>query len=215
VHGPSRYASLNIPNLHTEQTILHILQILCLPDGANVTAFLLHTCSESMRLELGWVGELFDAPIILQNAITPSWIKHIWLTSQSSDICIHMGIFCLPPRQDNIEIMRLFLQHSFCEPDTLISLNRCQMYLHAFWVSDLCTGSGDSTPYRSGEDHILCNSPWQWPKMIKPSPSNWRNRQLALTASLHLSQDKCLVHPLCPWLITPTHPRWYFEPNTD
>jgi len=108
-----------------EQTILHILQILCLPNRANVTAFLLHTCSESMRLELGWVGELFDAPIILQNAITPSWIKHVWVTLQSLDIRIHTGIFCLPPRQGDIEIMWLFLQHGFREPETLISLNQC------------------------------------------------------------------------------------------
>jgi len=202
VHGPSQYTGLNIPNLHMEQTILHIIQILCLPNVDNVTAFLLHTCSKSMRLELGWAGEVFDAPIIIQHAITPSWIKHVWLTSRSLDICIHMGIFCLPPRQGDIEIMRLFLQHGFCEPDTLLSLNQCQMYLHAFWVADLCTGSGHLTPYGSGEDHTPCNSPWQWPKMIKPLPSDWQNWQLTLTASLHLSQDKCLAQPLGPWLIS-------------
>jgi len=125
VHGPSQYAGLDIPNLHTDQTILHILQILCLPNVANATAFLLCTCSKSMRLELSWAGEVFDAPIILQHVITPSWIKHVWLTSQSLNIHIHMGIFCLPPRQGNIEIMQLFLQHGFHEPDTLISLNQC------------------------------------------------------------------------------------------
>jgi len=48
VHGPSRYTGLDIPNLHMEQTILHILQILCLPDLVDVTAFLLQTCGESM-----------------------------------------------------------------------------------------------------------------------------------------------------------------------
>jgi len=97
VHGPSWYAGLDIPNLHTEQTILHILQILCLPDLVDVTAFLLQTCGESMQLELGWVGELFDAPVSLHQAVTPLWIKHIWLTTQSFDIHIHTGILCVPP----------------------------------------------------------------------------------------------------------------------
>jgi len=52
VHGPIQYAGLNIPNLHTEQTICHILQVLSALDPSDVMAFLLWTCGKLMHLEL-------------------------------------------------------------------------------------------------------------------------------------------------------------------
>jgi len=66
-----------------------------------------------MRLELGWASELFDAPVCLQQAVTPSWLKHVWLTLNSFDIWIHTGVFLLPPRQGDLELMRLFLQNGY------------------------------------------------------------------------------------------------------
>jgi len=41
VHGPIQYAGLDVPNLHSEQTILHILQVLCIPDMSDIMALLL------------------------------------------------------------------------------------------------------------------------------------------------------------------------------
>jgi len=125
VHGPIQYAGLDIPNLHTEQTISHILQVLCSPDPPDITAFLLRTCGKLMHLELGWAGELFDAPVCLQQAVTTSWLKHIWLTTNSFDIRIHTGVFLPPHRQGDIEIMRLFLQNGYRAPNVLLSLNQC------------------------------------------------------------------------------------------
>jgi len=215
VHGPSWYTGLDIPNLHTEQTILHILQVLGLSDVEDVTAFLLQTCSESMGLELGQVGESFDAPTSLQDAVTSLWLKHVWLTTQSFDIHIHTGLVCTPPCQGDIELMRLFLQQGFQDKDTLLSLNCCRMYLHAFWVLDLCNGTGNSLVSGSEEDHPPLQTPWQWPKAIAPSQSDWHTWRIALTASLHLSQDKRLANPLGPWLQAPTYPGWYYEPDTD
>jgi len=113
VHGPIRYAGLNIPNLHTEQTISHILQVLCSPDLSDITAFLLRTCGKLMHLELGWASELFDAPVCLQQVVTTSWLKHVWLTSNSCDIHIHTGAFLPPHWQGDIKIMRLFLQNGY------------------------------------------------------------------------------------------------------
>jgi len=97
VYSPNRYAGLDIPNLHTEQTILHILQVMSVPDTTNVTAFLLRSCSELMRLKLGWAGELFDTPICLQAMVTLSWLKHVWLTLQPLDIRITTSLGCPPP----------------------------------------------------------------------------------------------------------------------
>jgi len=125
VYGPNRYAGLDIPNLHTEQTILHALQLLSLPDPTDVTAFLLRSCRDFMHIKLGWAGELLDAPPCLQHLVTSSWLKHIWLTLNSFNIHIHTGVYLSPPQQGDLEIMRLFLQNGYQEPDVLMSLNQC------------------------------------------------------------------------------------------
>jgi len=215
VHGPSQYTGLDIPNLYTEQTILHILQVLGLSDMEDVTAFLLRTCSESMRLELGWAGELFDVPTSLQHAVTTSWLKHVWLTSQSLDIRIQTSLVCPPPRQGDIELMWLFLQQGFRNTDQILTLNQCRMHLHTFWLSDLCTGMRNMLVPRCDEERYKCQSSWLWPKTATPLATDWHTWQLALATSLHLSWDKHLVSPLGPWLYAPTQPGWYYEPNTD
>jgi len=128
---------------------------------------------ELMHLELGWAGELFDVPICLQTLATLSWLKHVWLTLQPLDICLNTGLGCPPPRQGDIELMRLFLQHGFRDTDMLLSLNRCRMHLHAFWVSDLCTGTGDALLSGFEAPCAPCQSPWLWPKTTLPSTSDW------------------------------------------
>ncbi len=58
-HGPLTYGGPDLPNLHTEQTIAHILQVLSLSTSDDTTVFLLRTCGEYMQLEAGLTGELF------------------------------------------------------------------------------------------------------------------------------------------------------------
>jgi len=78
-HGLLSYGSLD-PNLHMEQTIVQIQQVLSLAEMSNTTAFLLHTCSKYMQLEVGMLGDLFYIPTLLADSIMNSWIKHIWMT---------------------------------------------------------------------------------------------------------------------------------------
>jgi len=87
--------------------------------------------------------------------------------------------------------------------------------MHAFWLSDLCTGMGNALVSGCGEERYKCQSSWLWPKTAKPLVTDWHTWQLTLTTSLHLSQDKHLVSPLGPWLLAPMHPGWYYEPNMD
>jgi len=98
-----------------------------------------------MQLELSLAGEIFDAPTCLQVVVTQSWLKHIWLTGKSFDISMHLGIqHILPLWLGDIELMRIFLQHGYQKPEELCSLNCCHTFLHAFWLSDICTGARDS-----------------------------------------------------------------------
>jgi len=123
--------------------------------------------------QTGWAGKLFNTPICLQQAVTTSWLKHIWLMTQSFIIHIHTG-FILPPTQHgDIEVMRLFLQHGYHKPEVLLSLNCCQMYLHAFLLSDLCIGTGNLIDHGLWESHVPCHSNWHWPKSIPSLKDNW------------------------------------------
>jgi len=164
---------------------------------------------------IGLASELFDAPVCLQQAVTTSWLKHVWLTSNSFDICIHTGVYLPPPQQGDLEIMRLFLQNGYQEPDALMSLNRCRMHLHAFWLSDLCIGLGESIDTGLWDSHVPCHSPWQWFKSIPPSQSDWRMWKIALNNSLHLSCSHWLAIPLGPWFSWSPPSRWNFEPATN
>ncbi len=168
-----------------------------------------------MLLELGWASELFDAPVCLQQVVTMSWLKHIWLISNSFNICMHTGVFLPPPWQGDLELMRLFLQNGYQEPSMLMSLNHCRMHLHAFWLSNLCIGLGESINTGLWDSHVPCHLPWQWPKSISPSQSNWRMWQIALINSLNLSCSHWLAILLGPWISQPSPSGWYFKPATD
>jgi len=155
---------------------------------SNTTVFLLHTSGKYMRLEVGMSGELFQIPIILVEVITNSWIKHIWMTLCWLNILIQSGFPDLArPWYRDIKLMRLFISHGFCSQSNHKSLNWCWMYLKAFWLSNLCTGSGNCI-----EAHLWHNPQplvlnWTWLQLIQPSNSDWMLWHKALTeASTYL-----------------------------
>jgi len=195
--------------------ITQIQQLLCTPDSTDVSAFLLCTCCESMQLKLGLAGELFDAPTCFQVVVTQSWLKQIWLTTQSLNISIHLGIQqLLPPYVGNIEIMHVFLQGGYRNPKELHSLNCCCNFLHAFWLLDICTGTSDSINHQVWLSHTPYLSNLNWPWQPTLSAADWQLWHLALSSALHLSHNQSLAHPLGPWFPLPSPIGWYFEPST-
>jgi len=61
-HGPLEYDRLDIPQLFTEQLIVHVITILCYgPDKNDPTGSLLHATGMSMQLKVGYNGELLAA----------------------------------------------------------------------------------------------------------------------------------------------------------
>ncbi len=143
-HGPLKFCGINIPNLFTEQTLAHIYTLLKFSNQAqDLTGFLLRASGESMRLELGWTGQLFEAPLILQELITNSWLKQTWLATRDVDLHLMIDIPDFPlQRNGDQEIVRAFLQHGFQHPQ-LGALHRCRMFLQVLRLSDLCTGTGN------------------------------------------------------------------------
>ncbi len=183
-HGPLKYCGINIPNLYTEQTLAHIHTLVKFSNQPqDLTGFLLRTTGESMRLELGLSGQLFEAPTILQDVITDSWMKHMWLATRNANIHVQIDIPDFPlNRHGNKELVRSFLQHGFRQPQ-FGSLHRCRMYLQVLWLSDITIGTGDRLLMTNWRDHPPIPSEYKWPAATKPSQSDWHMWDQALATT--------------------------------
>ena len=58
----------------------------------DLTGFLLQATGKAMRLEMGLTGQLFEAPLILADVLTDTWMKHIWMATQQANIHLMMDI---------------------------------------------------------------------------------------------------------------------------
>jgi len=92
-YGPLKFCGINTPNLYTKQTLVHIHTLLKFSNQPqDLTGFLLWASSELMRLKLGVTGQLFEAPLILQEMITDSWMKSTWIATREADIHLMINI---------------------------------------------------------------------------------------------------------------------------
>jgi len=117
--------------------------------------------------------------------------------------------------QGDIELTCLFISHGFCNVLDLIILNHCWMYLQAFWVSGIWTGSGDRIKLHIWNNSQPLPSKWTWSLIGKTilrwldvvekgphggPPFNW-NQQSAV--------------PLGYWNNSAKYKGWFFEPQSD
>jgi len=106
-HSPLEYGSLDIPQIFTEQLIMHVLTILRYgADKTDPTGLLLHATGEAMHLEVGHNGELLAAPLVLSENVTTSWIKHVWISMQEAEVTVSTDFMEVPPQQHgDMELM--------------------------------------------------------------------------------------------------------------
>jgi len=94
-----------------------------------------------MQLETGYNGELLAVPLILQDNVTNSWIKHVWVSTQEYRVTILMDFAEYPPQQGgDIKLMQCFVQHGWKQPKLKV-LNQCRLYLKVFLLLDIVLSS--------------------------------------------------------------------------
>jgi len=215
-HGPLEYGGLDIPNLFTEQIIAHISTLLRYGPSPNESSgTLLHASGEAMRLELGYNGELLAAPLVLAENVTNSWIKHVWTSTQERAITVSTNFSDIPiRRKGDIEIMRLFVQEGWKQPD-LNHLNQCWMFLQVFLLSDMVEGSGRRIIQSCWDHPQPIDSPFIWPRMHDPPRGAWNLWRSALTQSLRLGRNQQLALPLGNWFAENNPAGWYYHPETN
>jgi len=73
--------------------------------------------AEAMQLEVGINGKLLAALLILQDHITESWIKHVWVSTQECGVTLFTDFADYPPQQhSNTELMHPFIQSRLKQP---------------------------------------------------------------------------------------------------
>jgi len=212
-HGPLKFCGINIPNLFTKQTLAHIHTLLKFSNQPqDLMGFLQQASGEIMRLELGITGQLFEAPVILQDVITDSWMKSTWIATREADIHLMINIPDFPlQRQGNRELVHVFLQHGFRQLQ-LRALHQCRMFLQVLRISDICTGSGEQLLTGNWNNFNPQPSEYLWPKLVKPSPADWNTWDLALSKALNVGRQNTLPLPLGNYF-QHTLKGWYFSPE--
>jgi len=70
-----------------------------------------------MCLKVGLTGQIFKEPLILQDLIMETWMKHTWLATRQADIHLVIDILDFPLHwQGDKEIVHTFLQHGYKQP---------------------------------------------------------------------------------------------------
>jgi len=212
-HGPLKLCGINIPNLFTEQILSHVHTLLKFSNQPqDLTGFLLWATGEIMRLELSWRGQLFEAPIILQDIVTESWMKHTWLATCQASLHLQIDIPDFPLQsQGDKELVRLFLQHGFCQLQ-LGALHQCRMFLQVLRVSNICTGTGDKLLTGNWREYHPLPSDYHWPKVIKPSAADWNVWELGISTVFQAGHNQRLPYPLGNYFNSKPI-GWYFDPT--
>jgi len=210
-HGSLKYGRLKLLNLHTKQTIVQIQQVLASSLNSNTIAFLLHICGKYMhcwRTISDTASALRADHKLLDNTYLDDFSTFEYFSS------IRDPQSCSAPTRDN-ELMHLYISHGFHNVLDLIILNHGQMYLWAFWVSDICTSSGDRIEMHIWNNPQPLPSKQTWLQLEKPSSGDWILLKKALSTGLHLTQNQQLAIPLGLWSNLGTNKGWFFKPQSD
>jgi len=71
-----------------------------------------------MKLETRLTGQLYEAPLVLSNVITNTWMKHTWIATRQVNTQLMIGIpdFQLNQQGDKELLVCVFLQHGSQQP---------------------------------------------------------------------------------------------------
>ena len=189
---------------------IFILQFICklsiFLHHANINSQLSTTILvsiEAIQIELGSRFQFFGLQFNDYGHLTPpSWLRHLWHAAWKNNVKIYKvdADIRLPRLNDFALIDRAIQAHVFTKEE-IQSINRCRLYLHIFFLSDIVSGNG-----REVLQEILDNKPllqrtsqWQWPRQPRPPPKDWDLFNTALHEIWIESETKFLKHPIGQW----------------
>ena len=142
-----------------------------------MTNDLLRASMEQLRLEIGWPGQINEAPIpIVKDYMTECWIKSLLLYMEEQDMKLHDDC---PPLLPNTAkdrfLMKEFVQAGYRKKD-LEKLNACREYLRVICLSDIVSMDGKKLEKWAWEGTIndwRSTAKMAWPRRPPKLPNDW------------------------------------------
>jgi hypothetical protein len=182
---------------------------------------LLTTSFEQLRLDIGYPGEITDAPPPpLADAVTDCWTKTVWQFAATHAFTIHDSWPHLQPaRQGDKFLMPLFVDLGY-QGATLRQLNDCRKYLRVLTLADITTADGTKLlpSIWQGTPPPQTWHKYEWPRRPPSlSSAHWRLWREALSSSCLIpsANNHLLANRLGRWLVDPSqHWNWLYHRPT-
>jgi ribonuclease HI len=218
LYGPTAYQGMGVMHPWFHQELTHLQICLDVLNTHDLLSNLLQACFESLRLEIGYPGQITDAPYeTLTEAVTNSWVTTLWQFAQNFGFSFD-DLFpqLMPLREEDQFLMKAFVEIGGYEGHELFMLNTCRMFLHAVTLADISDFSGTQLSADAMEGHPSCQrlTDYSWPRSPPNlSPEFWSLWQNALIRCFTShSQPTTLRQPMGNWLIDPTTKwRWFYR----
>jgi len=131
---------------------------------------------------------LFQIPSYFDVCVLPTWLSQCWFQCVQHGIEISTDLPNLLPLQEcDKELMHIFAEQGIQAAD-LATLNKCHMYLHVIFLSDICNASRtEIEPNMWSGAAVADTHNYHWPQMTRPTQGEWTLWQRSLQQSLNLS----------------------------
>jgi hypothetical protein len=222
VFGPSEHQGLNFMHLWYKQELTHLQICLLLLNTDSVISGLLQQSFEALRLEVGYPGEITDAPREPFSATTTnSWVNDVWDFADRFGFQFRDEFPKLQPaREADQFLMKAFVDHGY-DGLQLHKLNTCRQFLKVITLADITTGDGKRLT-----DEALAGEPsgttwhhYNWPRNpAELSRSHWKLWEKALHQAFTSgnTSSTSLQEPLGSWLVDPSDSwQWFYDPTSN
>ena len=214
--GSTQHMGLNLKCMYKTQEIQKVEKYLLFRNHKGLVGQMLRLNEESLLLELGVSGSLYDADFTsLHHLATPSWIKTLWQFLSTYLIRIPMASTPLTPtKQHDFFLIEEFLKAGYTH-SKLVALNTCRKYLQVVTLGDITTANGTIIlpNIKAGLQHTTSQSTYTWPNQPNPNPAYWKIWRSALRKVFE-SHGRVLPHYLRnTWSENPARTfHWYYFP---
>jgi hypothetical protein len=129
LYGPTAYQGMGVMHPWFHQELTHLQICLDVLNTHDLLSNLLQACFESLRLEIGYPGQITDAPYeTLAEAVTNSWVTTLWQFAQNFGFSLD-DLFpqLMPLHEEDQFLMKAFVEIGGYEGHELFMLNTCRM----------------------------------------------------------------------------------------
>jgi hypothetical protein len=207
---------LGFPHLYTMQEIARLKDVIQHTFRGTNTGKMYRTSFELLYIEIGLTLDLHLIPFTTMSALTTdSLVKSSWQFLNLHNIYLKHDIDFEPHREGDRPIMDFWVGLNI--PDPIIrSLNRCRLFLQAFYVSDISDGFGThiTEDAWNGRRNSTAFKAETWPNQGKPTRRDWDLWQKYLKMHI-LQRGLRLRKPLGIWLQQDYSWPWYYAPEDE